>query len=65
MASLGHLQFSAPSRQLFELPTCPASELSETTSFTEVNTSKHAHIWYEAMAHEFRGLCDAETFVEW
>lgn len=45
-----------PSQLATELPTCPAIELSEPTSFAKADRSEYAHLWCGAMAQEFDGL---------
>ena len=45
-----------------ELPTCPASELCEPTSYAEATASPQAEVWHEAMEREFSGLSNAKTF---
>lgn len=44
-----------PHELIADLATCPASEISELTSFAEAGAPDHVLIWREAMAKEFNG----------
>ena len=51
-----------PHQPTAELPACPASELSQPTSYAEACASHHAPIWREAMLKVFNGLEATGTF---
>ena len=53
-----------PSQPLAKLPTCPASELSAPTLFTDANVSGFRDTWHEVKAKEPLSLCAVGTFGE-
>ena len=45
-----------------DLPTAPASELSNPSTIAETEATEHAKIWRGSRAREFSGLLQAHTF---